>query len=164
MIKVLERGRMFCKTQPAHKNLSLFIVTLALTGLFKTATAQQNVTDNKDPIVHKELMMADANSAQYPGGVDQFYKYILSNVTPDASCVPGKMVYVYFIVDKEGNISKAKIRSKMLSEAMRNQIIAVFEKAPKWTPAQQNGSTIRESFVCPVMFMGASAKTALAKN
>lgn len=165
MTGVLKQHRVYRNYTSVSKCLNLFIITLALTGIVKTASAQQNVTGNDTSVVrHKELVNTNGLSAQYPGGVDQFYKYILTNITPDATCVPGKMVYVYFVVGKDGAISKAKIRSKMLSEEMRKQIIAVFEKAPKWTPAQQNGNIIRESFVCPVMFMGNGTTGALAKN
>lgn len=169
MLGVLKKGRMRNSSTPrSAKWLSLpLVITLALTALTMQTARAQEVTQSDTSIVrHKELVMANGNSAQFPGGVEKFYSYILTNVTPDETCVPGKVVYVYFVIEKDGTINKAHIRSKMLSEKMRSQIVDVFEKAPKWTPAQQNGSVVRESFVCPVMFMGTGANTinTLAKN
>jgi len=97
---------------------------------------------------------APANTnANYPGGIDQFYSYILTNMKLDRTCIPGKKIYVQFLIDKEGNLKRAKVRGTGLSADMNAQLVKLFESAPKWQPAQQNGMVVKEHFVCPVIFM-----------
>ena len=96
---------------------------------------------------------ATKTNATYPGGIDQFYSYILTNMKLDRTCIPGKKIYVQFLIDKEGNLKRAKIRGNDLSPEMNAQLVKLFESAPKWQPAQQNGNVVKEHFVCPVIFM-----------
>lgn len=123
------------------KWLTVFAIGFGLTYVYHPALAQ---TDN-------DKTTAQVN-ADFPGGIDKFYAYILTNLKPDKTCTPGKTIYVKFIIDKDGTLKRAKVNGHDLSEAMTTQLVKTFEGAPKWTPAQQNGHAQREHFVCPVIF------------
>jgi hypothetical protein len=125
------------------KWLTVVMIAIALTGLHKTASAQ----------TEPDKSTVTRTNADYPGGIDQFYSYILTNMKLDRTCVPGKKIYVQFVIDKDGKLCHAKVRGKELSPDMNDQLVKLFESAPKWIPAQQNGSVVKEHFVCPVMFM-----------
>lgn len=124
------------------KLLTVFAIAVGLTYVYNPALAQ---TDNDKPAT------AQVN-ADFPGGIDKFYAYILNNLKPDKTCTPGKTIYVKFIIDKDGTLKRAKVNGHDLSDDMTDQLVKTFESAPKWTPAQQNGHAQREHFVCPVMF------------
>ncbi|MBD0333129.1 MAG: TonB family protein, partial [Chitinophagaceae bacterium] len=61
-------------------------------------------------------------------------------------------VIIQFIVDKEGNISDVKALTNhgygMEQEAMR-----AVKKAPKWTPAIQNGRQVKAYRKQPITFI-----------
>ncbi|QKJ29045.1 energy transducer TonB [Mucilaginibacter mali] len=124
------------------KWLTVFAIGIGLTYVYHPALAQ---TDNDKP-ANTQI------NADFPGGIEKFYSYILTNLKPDRSCIPGKTIYVKFIIDKDGTLKRAKVSGHVLSDAMTEQLVKTFESAPKWTPAQQNGHAQREHFVCPVIF------------
>lgn len=128
-------------TLKTKRFLAVMMVVAGITCLYHPAFAQAPEAK------------AAQTSADYPGGIDKFYSYILSKMTLDRTCVPGKKIYVQFVIEKDGTLKHAKVRGKELSEGMNDQLVKIFEETPKWTPAQQNGRVLRTHFVCPVMFM-----------
>jgi hypothetical protein len=124
------------------KSLTVFAIAVALMGTCQVAFAQDA----------PEVKPAQTN-ADYPGGIDKFYSYILSKMTLDRTCIPGKKIYVQFVIEKDGALKHAKIKGKELSEAMNAQLVKIFEATEKWIPAKQNGRVLRTHFTCPVMFM-----------
>ena len=59
-------------------------------------------------------------------------------------------VLVKFVVDKEGNVSN--IQALTGHEALRAEAIRVISKSGKWTPAIQNGRTVRSYKYQPIIF------------
>ena len=141
------------------------IITLAagFAGFYQAASAQgtekKTAAANAKPEVKARDEIKQIN-ADFPGGIEKFYSYILSNVKPDSTCCPGKKIYVRFIIDKTGKLCHAKVRGRSLSKKMNAQLVKVFESAPQWTPAEQNGCNVRQHFVCPVIFMPKPEMTA----
>jgi hypothetical protein len=126
-------------------------------GLYHTAMAQ-TATTSENVIVSAPTNM-DGNgsvtkvNADFPGGIDKFYTYISSKITPDTSCSPGKKVLVMFMIDKDGKVMHAKVRGRVLSDKMNAQLVKVFESSPEWIAAKQDGKEIKTHFICPVSFM-----------
>lgn len=92
--------------------------------------------------------------ASFAGDWSSFLK---RNLNPDVAVSGGAppgtyQVIVQFIVDKEGNVSDVKALSNhgygMEEEAMR-----VIKKAPKWTPAVQNGRQVKAYRKQPITFI-----------
>lgn len=123
------------------KCLTVFAIAIGLTYVYHPAIAQTSNDKTTTQV-----------NADFPGGIDKFYSYILSNIKPDRTCIPGKTIYVKFIIDKDGTLKRARVNGHELSDAMTAQLVKTFESAPKWIPAQQNGHAQREHFVCPVIF------------
>lgn len=117
------------------------------------------VEEIKKPEPKKEepekIFTAVEQKAQYPGGEAELLKWIGANIQYPTMAqeegVQGRVV-VQFVVEKNGAIGQVKVvRGKhpdLDKEAMR-----VVKKIPKkFTPAKQNGQTVRSWFTLPVMF------------
>lgn len=92
--------------------------------------------------------------ASFAGDWSKFLQRNLSGDGPSsAGAPPGSyQVVIQFIVDREGQVSDVQPLTKhgygMEEEAMR-----VIKKAPKWTPAVQNGRQVKAYRKQPITFM-----------
>jgi protein TonB len=92
--------------------------------------------------------------ASFAGDWTKFLQRNLNaDVAVNAGAPPGTyQVIVQFIVDKEGNVSDVKALTNhgygMEEEAMR-----AIKKAPKWTPAVQNGRQVKAYRKQPITFI-----------
>jgi protein TonB len=94
-------------------------------------------------------------AAEFPGGSTEMYKFIGHHIVyPNSSKYSGSQgtVYVYFIVEKDGNISNIQI-VKGVDEAIDKEVIIVVDKMPNWIPAKNiNGEDVRCGIQIPVKF------------
>jgi protein TonB len=84
--------------------------------------------------------------ASFPGGIDQWRKFLERNLNQDLpsqnGAPPAKYtVVVSFIVDKEGNISDVKAETDP-GYGTAQEAVRVIKKGPKWNPANQNGRAV----------------------
>jgi protein TonB len=61
-------------------------------------------------------------------------------------------VVVQFIVDKEGNVSDVQAVSGPTEGGLREEAVRVIMKSGKWTPAVQNGRSVKSYKHQPVTF------------
>jgi len=138
------------------KGLTAVVLLAGFVGLSTAAKAQSAVTEK---VIVSTPTSVDANgeviktNAEFPGGIENFYTYISANLRPDTTCSPGKKVMVLFMIDKDGKVTHAKIKGHELSDKMNAQLVKVFENAPQWIPAKQDGKEVKTHFICPVSFM-----------
>ncbi len=94
--------------------------------------------------------------ASFPGGDSKWRRYLETNcngqVATDNGAPEGTYTtIIQFVVDKEGNISDVRPMTNhgygMEEEAMR-----VIKKGPKWTPAVQNGRSVKAYRKQPITF------------
>ena len=83
----------------------------------------------------------------YPGGLEQFYKYISDNASPKEGA--SGQVFVSFFVEASGEISEASI-VKGLDEETDNNILSLINAMPKWRPAMIKGKAVRKKMVFPL--------------
>lgn len=91
---------------------------------------------------------------RFPGGDEAMAKWIQQNVSyPNEAMEMGEqgMVYVKFIVDKDGSVVNAEVR-KGVSESLDNEALRVVKMMPKWIPGEQDGKKVRVSFTLPISF------------
>ena len=134
--------------------LSFFLVFFNLNG-----NAQ---TDNGSTASNINLMYPDEDppyryaekSAEPIGGYDAIMKFIKDNIqnpVSDKSLKINGIVFVEFIIEKDGSISNAKVivgvRPDLDAEAIR-----VISMMPKWKPAEHQGKIVRQFFNVPVRF------------
>jgi len=90
----------------------------------------------------------------FPGGMEKFYKFVLSNYqTPEEEGLKGK-VYVTFVVEKDGSLTDIKVL-RDIGYGTGKEAIRVLKKCPKWTPGEQNGKPVRVLYSLPITIQSA---------
>jgi protein TonB len=85
----------------------------------------------------------------FPGGRDEFFKFIAKNYrTPDVKKLNGK-VYVTFVIEKDGSLTALKVL-RDIGYGTGKEAIRVLELSPKWIPGEQNGQKVRCMFSLPI--------------
>ncbi len=84
--------------------------------------------------------------AQFPGGINEWSKYLQRNLNKDLPAENGAPpadygVIVSFIVDRNGMISDVKVENDP-GYGTGAEAIRVILKGPKWNPAVQNGKAV----------------------
>lgn len=117
------------------------------------------------PIVTKEVKESGMKAEEIPfttvemmpefiGGTSELYKWLGNNLRyPSAAVnagVEGK-VFVKFIVEKDGVISKLEV-VKGIGFGCDEEALRTLQKMPKWNPGKQNGRAVRVYFTLPISF------------
>lgn len=104
-----------------------------------------------------EIFMAHQleKQAQPPGGIQEFLKYVYSNVKyPKAARRAGieGRVFVTFVVEKDGSLTDVR-SMKPLGYGLDEEVIEAINNYPeKWAPAKQRGRPARQRFQVPIKF------------
>jgi protein TonB len=90
---------------------------------------------------------------EFIGGVSELYKWLGNNLRyPSAAVnagVEGK-VFVKFIVEKDGKISKPEV-VKGIGFGCDEEALKALRKMPNWKPGMQNGRAARVYFTIPIV-------------
>ena len=85
----------------------------------------------------------------FPGGMQEFYKFIGANYkTPDVVGLSGK-VYTTFVIEKDGSIADIKIL-RDIGHGTGEEAIRVLSLCPKWKPGEQYGMPVRVQYALPI--------------
>lgn len=103
-----------------------------------------------------EEIFTIVESAPEPyGGFAAFNRYVAENISyPKTAArmnVSG-MVFVKFVVEKDGSLTDATV-VKGIGAGCDEEAIRVIESAPKWKPGKQRGQPVRVYKVVPIRFM-----------
>jgi len=86
---------------------------------------------------------------EFPGGIDNFYKFVKKNyVAPDEPGIKGNVI-VYFVVEKDGSLTDVKVL-RDVGFGSGAEALRVLRKCPRWTPGEQNGKKVRCSYTLPI--------------
>jgi len=117
---------------------------------------KQIVEEKKEDPDENKIFDKVEIEAAFPGGDSKWRRYLETNcngqVATDNGAPEGTYTtIIQFVVDKEGNISDVRPMTNhgygMEEEAMR-----VIKKGPKWTPAIQNGRSVKAYRKQPITF------------
>ncbi len=123
--------------------LSAFLCTLSF-GAF----AQEEVK------VEEEVFVVVEEQAEFPGGLDSMYAYIVKNLKyPEAAKEKGieGRVFVQFVIEKDGSISNVKIL-RGIGGGCEEAAVEMIKNMPKWKPGKQRGKPVRCQFNLPIKF------------
>jgi len=90
---------------------------------------------------------------EFPGGIAAMNRWIADNI--DLPYYAEKLrgtIYVEFVVDKQGDITRVKLSNNMHQD-YDNACLAVVSKMPKWTPGEQAGKNINVRYHLPIKFV-----------
>jgi protein TonB len=91
--------------------------------------------------------------AEYPGGKQAWIQYLTQNLKYPLPAVAKKIqgtVVVQFIVNQDGSISN--IQAISVPEELRDETVRIIRKSGKWSPARQNGKTVKAYKKQPVSY------------
>lgn len=94
-------------------------------------------------------------SSEFPGGVSKLNEFLASNIKyPAQARETGTqgIVYVTFVVEKDGSITDIKVL-RDIGSGCGEEAIRVVKMMPKWKPAKQRGKAVRQQFNLPVRFV-----------
>jgi Gram-negative bacterial TonB protein C-terminal len=90
---------------------------------------------------------------EFPGGVNEFIKFIGKNYrTPEVEGLSG-VVKVSFVIEINGTISDVKI-VKDIGSGAGEEAKRVVLLSPKWTPGEQIGKPVRVLYELPITIKG----------
>lgn len=85
----------------------------------------------------------------FPGGIENFYKFVGENYkTPEQPNLKGK-VYVTFTIEKDGSLSDIK-NIRDIGFGTGEEAIRVLKICPKWIPGKMNGVPVRVMYSLPI--------------
>lgn len=87
---------------------------------------------------------------EFPGGAEKL-NALVNESYKKAGFSSGKkeMVYLIFVVEKDGSLGDLKML-KNASKINANGLIEILKSLPKWNPGKQNGTIVRTHFVLPL--------------
>ena len=92
--------------------------------------------------------------ASFPGGEDAMLEWLGNNISyPKIASENGitGMVYITFVVNKDGSIEQTKIE-RDIGGGCGGEAVRAVKKMPKWKAAKNNGQAVRSYFTLPVQF------------
>lgn len=90
----------------------------------------------------------------YPGGTDEFLKYLAKNVRYPRSEMGNKFegkVVVFFEIEKDGSINNIVV-TQPLKRAFDAEAVRVVKQSPIWMPATQRGVPARSHYTATISF------------
>ncbi|WP_379816998.1 energy transducer TonB [Flavobacterium artemisiae] len=88
---------------------------------------------------------------QFPGGINEFYKFIAQNyiIPKEKPTVATGKIYASFVIEKNGLINDVKIL-KDLGYGTGNELIRVLKLSPKWEPGKVRDKEVRVQYTIPI--------------
>ena len=87
---------------------------------------------------------------EYPGGMNEFRKYISENYkTPEIDKPLKGKVWIQFVVEKDGSLSNMKV-VRDLGYGTGEEAVRVLKNAKKWKSGAQNGKPVRVHYTLPI--------------
>ena len=129
------------------KRLALLLSAILLTNM---AFCQEE----KKVSVDDEVFVVVEEQAEFPGGMEAMYAYIVKNLKyPEAAKEKGieGRVFVSFIIEKDGSISNILIK-RAIGGGCEEAAVEMIKNMPKWKPAKQRGKPVRCQFTLPIKF------------
>lgn len=94
--------------------------------------------------------------ARFSGGAERFYEYLKENLKYPASALRDSVsgvVYVEFLLGKDGTIEKSSIKVvQSLSAECDKEAVRLISAAPPWIPARSKNEAAPQVVIFPVSF------------
>jgi protein TonB len=103
--------------------------------------------------VDNTLYNVVAVEPQFPGGYEAMQRFISENIElPHYAEAMNGVVYVRFIVEKDGTIRGVKLLNSLHSDYDK-AALQVVSQMPKWKPGEQAGKKVRVQYEIPINFV-----------
>lgn len=101
-----------------------------------------------------KIFVSVQQEPKFPGGKDKMFDFIRQNLSYPRQAKEAGIegtVFVNFVVNKDGSISKVKVR-KGVNKALNKEAMRVVKSMPNWKPGKQRGKAVRATFLLPIRF------------
>lgn len=131
------------------KTLNSFLALFIFCTLFAIQNASAQTLEKSDPVFISVEQMPE-----FPGGEEALMNYIAKNIKYTVSAreknIEGS-VYVFFIVDKSGEVTKVRLL-KGFNKECDEEAVRVVKSLPKFKPGMQNGEPVNVQYTLPIRF------------
>lgn len=113
------------------------------------------VKSTEEDVQEEEIFVVVEKQAAFPGGQEALFKWLSENLKyPEQAKDAGieGVVYVQFVVEKNGSITDVEIRQSSLGGGCEEAAMAAVSKMPSWEAAKQRNKPVRSLFILPVQF------------
>lgn len=122
----------------------------------QTMITQTDIKIQEEEVIEEpEVFLVVEEAPEFPGGTAALSKFINNTIrypqVAKESGVSGR-VYVNFVVDDKGNVTKIKI-ARGVDPALDAEAIRVVQAMPKWKPGKQRGKAVYVSYNLPLNFI-----------
>lgn len=137
--------------------VSAFAFKLERIESITNVSLRNELNQQKDTLkkVREEAQLVPEKVASFNGGyLDAFNTYVTQNVKyPKEAAkagIQGK-IYLQFVVDVDGQVRDVKVL-RGVSPLLDEEAVRVIKSSPVWTPAQDKGVKVKQTFTLPVVF------------
>ncbi|MBN1767804.1 MAG: TonB family protein [Prolixibacteraceae bacterium] len=112
------------------------------------------IEDDSDDDGSNEVFAIVEEMPQFPGGDMALLKYISDHMDYPTIAVENGIqgkVYVYFVIDENGNVTNASI-ARGVDPSLDKEALRVINSLPKWKPGKQRGKPVKVSYNVPINF------------
>jgi len=88
---------------------------------------------------------------EYPGGIQQAYKYIAENFKYPPGLIPRPKgrILIKFVIDKDGSTTDV-FAAEIVHPLLDAEAIRLVKEMPKWQPGILNGKAVRVFYTLPI--------------
>ena len=131
----------------------ILVIFFSVNSLFSQNNENKYDEDLKDTIY--DATKVD-KQAEFKGGQKEMMNFLVKNIryprdTPSSTSEISGKVFIEFVVNKQGNIIRAKVY-KGVYTSLDKEALRVVNKFPKWNPAVHRGNNVFQRYVLPINF------------
>ncbi|MCD0474517.1 MULTISPECIES: M56 family metallopeptidase [unclassified Flavobacterium] len=153
MTKQESRLRILLKTAAVG-----FVFAMLFFAFSNTTIAQgNNRKAENEPQKFLSNSIQDTTQPEYPGGINEFYKFIGKNFKVPEEVTKNKIkgkVYIQFFVERDGSLSDFTIKQD-LGYGLGDEAIRVIKLSPKWKPGTINNEPAKVMYDLPITVQSA---------
>lgn len=94
-------------------------------------------------------VVSEITQPYFPGGMNEFYKFVGANYKIPAELKGNGRVYIKFMVEKDGSLSEFEILRDM-GFGTGEEAIRVLKLSPKWIPGKDKDKPVRVQYSLPI--------------
>lgn len=116
---------------------------VVIDGTHSTKTVDAEIIEDD------HIYMAVEVAPEYPGGINEFRKFVARNFSLNTDRDVKGTVYVQFVVEKDGSLTDIEV-VRDLGYGAGAEAVRVLKRAKKWNPGVQNGRNVRVKYTLPI--------------
>ncbi len=162
------RIQMINQTKQTGKMKYLLTIPVLAVALLLHSCTEKDSSEEAIPTESKTIKKFDQNTPEgvyevvekmpeFKGGMDELMRFMGENtIYPEAAKSANEhgKVFVKFIIDEEGNVTKPEVLHKASVESalLHTAAISTISKMPAWIPGEQGGKKVKVQYVMPINF------------